>query len=345
MTVRTLTNRELNRALLARQLLLERAEVPVPQALDLMGQLQAQYAPSMYIGLWSRVAGLRRAAVTEALDARTAVQGTLLRSTIHLVSAADYWPTAVAVRLARRDWYARATRRDPAEFAAAAARLEPALAGGPLRRKEIADLVGAELVNGVGLWLDLVRVPPSGTWERRRADLYGLAEDWVGPGRATEADGVRLLAVRYLTGFGPASVAEFANWAGLPAATAAAALEALPLRRFLAEDGADLFDLPDAPLPDADTPAPARFLPTWDAMLLAHARRAAILPEEHRSKVFHVKMPQSIGTFLVAGSVAGTWRYTVADGVTVQPFAPLAPADRRAVQEEADRLASFHRDS
>jgi hypothetical protein len=158
----------------------------------------------------------------------------------------------------------------------------------------------------------------------------------------TEADGVRLLAERYLTGFGPASVAEFANWAGLSTAVASAALERLSLRRFRAEDGTELFDRPDAPLPAADTPAPVRFLPTWDAMLLAHARRAVILPEEHRSKVFHVRMPQSIGTFLVDGSVAGTWRHTAADGVTVQPFAPLDPAQRRAVDEEAGRLAAFH---
>jgi hypothetical protein len=337
---RTLTTVELNRAVLARQLLLERAEATVPEALDRMGQLQAQYAPSMYVGLWSRVAGLRRDQVTSALTGRTAVQGTLLRSTIHLVSAGDYWPTAMAIRAARRDSFRRVTRSDPGP---AADRLRAALAAGPLRRKEIAELIGADQVNGAGLWLDLVRVPPSGTWERRRADLYGLAEDWVGPCTATEADGQRLLAERYLTGFGPAAVAEFANWAGLPSPAAAAALDAVAPRRFRAEDGTELFDLADAPLPDPGTPAPVRFLPTWDALLLVHARRAAILPEEHRSKVFHTKMPQSIGTFLVDGTVAGTWKHSAADGVGVQPFGPLAAADRQAVDEEAERLTEFYR--
>jgi hypothetical protein len=118
-------------------------------------------------------------------------------------------------------------------------------------------------------------------------------------------------------------------------------LARMTLRRFAAEDGAELVDLPRAPLPDAETPAPVRFLPTYDATLLVHARRAAILPEEHRRKVFHVKMPQSVPTFLVDGQVAGLWRYAQGRVVT-EPFAPLAAAARREVAQEAERLAEFH---
>ncbi len=323
-----LSPRALNRALLARQGLLERRPLSLPDALDAMGTLQAQYAPSMYIGLWSRVADLRREALTEALNERTVVQGTLMRSTIHLVSRADYWPLALAIRDARRNWWLRATKRPaPVE---AAERLREALRDGPMKRAEIEALIGKPAAHGVGMWLDLVRVPPSGTWERRRADLYGLAETWVGP---PGADADRLVA-RYLTGYGPASKADIASWAGLP-------VRDVPpldgLRRFEAEDGTELFDLPDAPLPDPEIQAPVRFLPTWDAALLVHARRTQILPEEHRPKIFNTKMPQSVGTFLVDGAVKGAWR---PDG-TIEPFEPLTPAQQREVEAEARRLAEF----
>ena len=183
---RTLTQRELNRALLARQLLLQRARTTLPRALERMGGLQAQYAPSMYVGLWSRVAGFERDDLTRALERRTVVQATLMRATIHLVSARDYWPLEVAIRQSRRDSWLRGHRAGPSsrEMSAAAARLRTHLRQGPLLRSEIDELLGkpgSVVVNGVGMWLDLVRAPPSGTWERRRADLYAAAEDWLGP--------------------------------------------------------------------------------------------------------------------------------------------------------------------
>ena len=139
----------------------------------------------------------------------------------------------------------------------AAERLREALQDGPMKRAEIEALIGKPAAHGVGMWLDLVRVPPSGTWERRRADLYGLAETWVGPPEIDRDAALEHLVRRYLTGYGPASKADIANWAGLPPRDLPA-LDAL--RRFEAEDGTELFDLPDAPLPDPDTPAPVRFL-------------------------------------------------------------------------------------
>jgi len=305
--VRTLSQRELNRALLARQGLLERRELDLPDALDAMGALQAQYAPSMYVGLWSRVASFERDALTRALEQRSVVQATLLRSTIHLVSRADYWPLAVAIRDARRMSWLRATKREDlsneADILRAALREH-----GPMKRKAIEELIGKEAFNGIGLWVDMVRVPPTGTWERRRADLFGLAEDWIGPPAIAEDAALDHLVTRYLTGFGPASKAEIANWGGMLARDVEPALERLELTCLEAEDGTELFDLPDQPLPAADTPAPVRFLGTWDAVLLVHARRTLILPEEHRPKIFHVRMPQSIGTYLVDGAVAGTWK-------------------------------------
>jgi hypothetical protein len=338
----TLSQRALNRALLERQSLLSRASVPLPRMLERMGGLQAQYAPAMYVGLWSRLDGFRRDELTRALERREVVQGTLLRATIHLVSAADYWPFALGIRDARRAAYARIARGRPVQdLPEAAARLRGALAAGPLPRAELEAVVGRERLEGVSVWLDTVRVPPSGTWERRRADLYAAAEDWLGPPTCTAGDGVELLVRRYLGGFGPATRAELADWAGLPVAVVAPVLDRLELRRFRADDGAELLDLPGAPLPAEDIPAPVRFLPVWDATLLAHARRARILPEEYRPTVFTSRNPHSLNTFLVDGAVAGSWRYE-RGRVTLTEIRPLPPAARRELAAEADRLAAFH---
>jgi hypothetical protein len=344
---RVLTEQELNRALLARQILLERVSSPLSKVLERMGTLQAQYAPSMYIGLWTRVKGFEREQLDRALERRQVAQGTLMRATIHLVSKADYWPIAVGVRKARRDeWLSASYRRDysASQMSAAARKLKARLGDGTMSRKEIHELLGSDSVvtNGVNMWLDLVRVPPSGTWERRRADLYAAAEHWLGrPGKIEEAEGIDLLVRRYLGAFGPATLAELANWAGLDPRKVEPKLERIKLRRFEAEDGAELLDLPRAPLPDPETPAPARFLPTWDATLLVHARRTGILAEEHRPKVFNTKTPQSVPTFLIDGRVAGTWSFEKGK-VKTKPFGKVDAAAKRELREEADRLAELH---
>ena len=343
MAERILTRRELNRAVLARQLLLERSTTALPRALERIAGIQAQYVPSMYVGLWSRLERFERDALTRALERRSVVQATLMRTTIHLVSDADYWPLALAVREARRAHWLRVTADPvtPRQMTAAARRMRARLAEGPMRRQDIDELLGRPRSRALGLWLDLVRVPPSGTWERRRADLYGLAETWIEQPDITRSQALEHLVRRYLTGFGPATAADVANWAGLKPAALASTLKRLELLRFRAEDGAELLDLPCAPLPAADTPAPVRFLPTFDATLLVHARRTGILPEEHRPKIFHTKNPQSVPTFLVDGEIAGAWRH---DGsrIVVEPFGRLDAATRRALDDEAERLAALY---
>jgi hypothetical protein len=340
---RTLSQRELNRALLARQLLLERSRAPLTRVVERMGGIQAQYAPSSYIGLWSRVEGFERDQLTRALERKTLVQGTLMRTTIHIVSKRDYWPLAIAIR-GRRDTRARVYKVPEREFERAAARVRRFLAQGPRRDGEIGEALGKETWRpGVGLWVELVRVPPCGTWERRRADLYGLAEDWVGPEpKLSEQDAIEHLIRRYLGAFGPAPRTDIADWTGLKVGAIAPALERLQLRRFRDEDGRELFDLPRAPLPDAGTRAPVRFIPTWDATLLVHARRTQILPEEYRPLVFNTKTPHSMSTFLVDGAVAGSWKHENGR-VKLEPFAPLPRAARRELDDEAARLAAFHR--
>jgi hypothetical protein len=340
--VSRLTRRALNRALLARQLLLARGDVSLPDALTQIAGIQAQYAPAMYVGVWSRLEGFERDALTRALEDRRVIQATLMRSTIHLVAPGDYWPFAVAVRDARRRSWLRSVRAFTAPQMAGAARtVRRALAGGPLPRAEIEALVGKERARGVGLWVDMVRVPPSGTWERRRADLYGLAEDWLPADPVRPGPAVDHLVTSYLRGFGPATRTDITTFTGLRIGELKAVLARLGVERHESEDGEELFDIPGAQLPDADTPAPVRFLPVWDATLLVHARRTGLLPEDLRPRVFSVKKPSGTPTFLVDGSVAGAWRYE--DGhVALEPWTLLDRATRRALDDEAARLAAFH---
>jgi len=341
---RVLTQRERNRALLERQLLLSRKRLALPRALERIGGIQAQYAPSMYIGLWSRVAGFEREQLTRALERRTVIQATLMRTTIHLVSREDYWPIALAVRDVRREgWLTyRRGKTTEHEVVAAAKLVRGRLEAGATGRADLIDSLDAMLFNGAGVWLDLVRIPPAGTWERRRADMYAPAEEWVGPpGDATAEQGMKLLIERYLRGFGPAAPADVANWIGTATKSVTAALDEMELRQLRNEQGKLLLDLPRLPLPAADTPAPVRFLPTWDATLLVHARETGILPEEHRAKVFSTKTPQSVPTFTVDGAVAGTWKYDKGR-IRLQPFGKLSSDARGEVTAEAELLGELH---
>jgi hypothetical protein len=346
-TERTLTTRERNRALLARQLLLDRADRPVPKAIERIAGVQSQYAPSAYVGVWTRITRFARDDLTSALTRRSVVQGTLMRGTIHVVSRRDYPAMAAGVRSARRAWWMR-TRGGVAgdrEMRATAERVRELLASGPRPRRELTRLLGvdATIWNGVGFWVDLIRVPPSGTWERRSADLYGLAHGWIDVPDVVEADGIELLARRYLGGFGPSTPREIAGWSGVPITSLEPILGRMRLRRFRSEDGDTLLDLPRAALPEGDVPAPVRFLPTWDATLLINERGTQILPEQHRPRVFNTKTPHSVPTFLVDGQVAGTWR-SEGERVLIEPFEPLPRRVRRELDDEAERLRAFYRE-
>jgi hypothetical protein len=307
---RVLSARELNRAVLARQLLLERSPLPPVKAVERVAGLQTQYAPSGYVGLWSRLVGFRRADLTDALAARR------------------LWVPPAGLDMAR---VAEAVRGY--------------LAPGPLTQAELqrhlaTDGFPRDTWRGVQLWVDLVRVPPAGTWEKPRAHVYGLADEWLRRATpVTEEAGRELLAARYLRGFGPASVKDVASFCGWTLTEVREVLARLELRRFRDEAGGELLDVPRAPLPPADTPAPVRFLGQWDATLLVHARRAQILPEAYRPRVFATSMPQSVPTFLVDGQVAGTWRHV--DGrVRWEAFDALTARSRAAVDTEAERLGA-----
>jgi hypothetical protein len=318
----------------------------VVRAVERVGGLQTQYAPSAYIGLWSRLDSFTRPQLTRALEQRRLIQGTLMRVTIHIVSKADYPLLTEAVRRSRREWWLRVARPrglDEMGYREVAVILEKALRRGPRRREELIAILAdrgfpKEIWEGAGLWIDMIRVPPSGTWERRRADLFGLAP---APGRrVTESEGLAHLARRYLGGFGPAALADISSWAGVPLTSLRPVVDELSLRRFRDTEGHELVDLPRQPLPGPDVPAPVRFLPTWDATLLVHARRSGILPEDHRPAVFNNKNPQSVPTFLVDGRVAGKWRHQ-GDRVRLEPFLPIPRRHRRDLDDEAALLGAF----
>ena len=345
-SIPTLSRRTLQRTLLARQLLLERADLAIPEAVEQVGGLQTQYAPSGYVGLWTRLAQAERAALTAALEDRSVVQATLMRTTIHLVSAREYWRYALGVRQARRAWVLRnpdtaAGRDGEAAMGSRADALRTALADGPRTVKELGDLATG-FVASIGLWVDLVRVPPSGTWERRRADRLALAESWIGPDDATKEAGLAHVVRAYLRAFGPASWRDIASWAGLSVTDLKGAGEGVALRAYRDDDGKPLVDLVDGEIVDADTPAPVRFLPHWDANLLVHTRRTGLLPEAFRPRVFSTKNPFSVGTYLVDGTVAGAW--SLRDGrIVLDPFRELSSCDAAAVEREREALEAFHR--
>jgi hypothetical protein len=341
----TLTQRDRNRTLLGRQLLLERADLPVSKATERIAGVQSQYAPSAYIGLWTRLAGFARDDLTSALRRRTVVQGTLMRSTIHIVSRRDYPAMAAGVRAARRTWWLRSRRgvADERRMRETARRVRELLADGPKSRRELMQALGLDATNwnAVSLWVDMVRTPPSGTWERRSADLYALADTWIDMAPIDESDGLETLVRRYLAGFGPSSTKEISGWSGVPVATLEDVLGRMRRRRCRPAHGRTLHDVQRAPVIDGDVPAPVRFLPTWDATLLINERETQILPERFRPLVFNTRTPHSVPTFLVDGRVAGTWRFED-DRIRTEPFEPLPRSTRRVLDEEADRLRTFH---
>ena len=345
-----LSTRGLNRALLARQHLLDRSSLGIVDVVEQMGGIQTQYAPAAYIGLWSRMRDFTRPMLTQALEQRDLVQATLMRATIHVVSAGDFWPMEVGVRRIRREWFEKVGRREieRLDTNAVAEAVRRELSEGPLSMKQLTERLEARgfppsAARWAGIWIDLVRVPPSGTWERRRADLYGLADAWLPTTAVTEEEGMELLIRRYLGAFGPAPLKDIANWMGLYVSQMRHVADLMELRSLRDENGGVLLDLPGAPLPDPDTPAPPRFLAVWDAALLVHARRTLILPEDLRPLIFNTRTPHSHNTFLLDGQVAGTWRHEAGE-ISLAPLRPLTAPERASLDDEAHRLATFHAD-
>jgi hypothetical protein len=342
-----LDRRTLNRTLLARQLLLDRRTMSAEEAVAHLLGLQSQHPVSPYPGLWTRLAGFRFDELGTLLTERAVVRLVLMRGTVHLVTAADAlrlrpWLQPMLERGFRgSQWAAGTSGVDRAEMAAYGREL---LAQQPLGPAELRDLLSARwpdadpasLVNALRVWAPLVQVPPRGLWGASAGPRYALLDDWLGR-PMTEPDPAALVR-RYLAAYGPATPADTQKWCGLTGLKRV--FTALDCRMYTAEDGRELYDLPDADLTDPGTEVSARFVADFDNLLLSHADRTRILADEHKPRVMTVNGIIR-GTVLVDGFVGGTWRFERTKdtaAVVVTPFAPLGPADRDALGEEGLRL-------
>jgi hypothetical protein len=352
---RVLSLRELNRALLARQLLLRRARLSVPRAIERVGALQAQWPPSPYIGLWSRLEGFRREQLMRAVERRQVVRATAMRTTLHHVTARDYLEYAGELRVRRTASLEAQIAKLPggADLDEVVHQIVVLASERPRTRPELLRLLGLPKLelDDRRPWLvwhlvsaraGLVHAPASSVWRMNTSGVFFVpATAWLGADPGTGDDAVCALLRRYLAAFGPATRADAAQWTGLSVGALEPGFARLPLRRFRDEDGRVLYDLPRAPLPPVSTRAPARFLPMWDSTLLAHDDRSRILPEAHRKVVIR-KNGDVRRTFLVGGFVGGRW--TIDDGrVELEPFDPLPRAVRRELEVEAQALGEFHR--
>lgn len=363
----TLTLRDLNRATLARQMLLARETISAVEAIERLAGLQAQYSPSPYIGLWSRVAGFERAQLTEALMGRTVVKASLMRWTLHIASARDYpfFTTAMRdMRLAGWRYVFEAAGLDvstagagldlPAlhdrllEFAAEPRSFEELVAfvvtQVPPHDLERQPRVARHAAHGLG-WL--VHQPPSGTWKYFGRASYVAARKWLeGAEDPSPEEAVAYMVRRYLAAFGPATRPDVLQWSGLRVVGQVdAALQSFgdEVVAFKGEDGKVLYDLLDAPRPSGDIAAPVRFLPKWDNLLLAYDNRRRVLPENYRKVVIR-KNGDVLPTLLVDGVVAGVWEVAGKRNsatLSMELFEPVDPQTLSLLEEEGHRLVRW----
>jgi DNA glycosylase AlkZ-like len=346
----TLRRRALNRATLARQLLLARSDMAPLDAVEHLVGLQAQIPLNPYTALWSRLERFRPEALARLLEERRVVRIVVMRSTIHLVTADDslllrpLTQPVLDAELARHPEFAPKLRELELGPVLAYARevLEQPRTGPQLRAalaERFPDRDPAALAYACRCLLALVQVPPRGVWGRTAQVTNATVEAWLGRPLAAEPslDGVVL---RYLAAFGPASVADVGTWSRLTGLRAVVERLRPQLRAFRDERGRELLDLPDAPRPDPDTPAPPRFLPEYDNVLLSHADRGRFVTEEHRKRLRGVTVPWR-GSLLYDGFLAGTWRMEE-DALVVAQAERLTKRAASSIAAEGRRLLRFH---
>ncbi len=323
-------------------MLLAPQHLTVPRAIERLCALQAQYSPSPYIALWSRATGFRKEHLTQALEKREAVKSSLFRITLHITSARDYAYYAAAWLPAAREMTPRITVERMAELS----RKVHAVAEKPITHEQLETIAAKEMG---GRWrtrtlAPLLHVPPSGTWGFHGRPELLVMKAWLGVDLPTRAEGAKHLVQSYLASFGPATQQDLLRFAGVRVGDLRPGLEQLELQTFRDERGRVLLDLPRAPLPDGDVPAPVRFLPKWDSSLLAYAppERTRILPEKFRSIVIR-KNGDVLPTVLVDGFVAATWNVDRKRGLEIEPLRRLTKTERAEIDEEGERLVEFVR--
>lgn len=348
---RILNLRELNRATLARQMLLARESLPVPAAIERLAGMQAQLASAPFVGLWTRLKDFKREDLAKAIENRTVVKATMMRATLHLCSAEDYlrFRTTLQPMLSGaretiikqrgsdfdRDKLLTSARkfigekpRTFAEISEWALKLMPDQDVGAMRYT-------------IRTHLPMVQVPISAGWSYSSKPEFTLAESWIGR-KISPKDNLRELVLRYLAAFGPASVNDMQTWCGMKLKEVFEDLRP-ELQSYRDESKRELFDLPGDSLPDAETHAPVRFLPEFDNILLSHNKRHRIVADEHRSRVYLPAL-RVAATILIDGFVGGTWKIEktkTAATLMIEPFEKLTKKDRTALAEEGERLIRF----
>ncbi|WP_248961248.1 winged helix DNA-binding domain-containing protein [Sphaerisporangium perillae] len=340
-----LTQRALNRATLARQYLLERAPTPAIDAIEHLAGMQSQAPLAPYVGLWTRLQDFAPGELSALTEQRHVVRLHLMRNTVHLVSARDclnwralFHPLHAAAFNAHFRQGTDGVDRD-ALFSQAKQLLEqqPRTRGelGKLLAQRWPDADPNALAYAATHHIALCQVPPRGIWGNNGPAAWAPVESWLGaPLRSASVDA---LVLRYLGAFGPASVADIQMWSGLTRLREV--VERLPLRTFHGQERQALYDLPDAPRPAEDIPAPPRFLPEYDNLLLSHKDRTRVIPG-NRSVPLPPGNGATTGTILIDGMWQGTWQIRDKT-LRIQPFTKLPRADHDALLTEAAQLCAF----
>ena len=353
MPEKALSRRALNRATLARQMLLRREKVKPATAVERLAGMQAQLARPPFIGLWSRIEGFRRDSLTRAIERREVVRATMMRGTLHLVSRDDFirfrpvlqTMLSQGMKAALRD-RANGLNADALVAAARERFDETPCTFDALRghlRARFPKLDERAMGYIVRMQLPLVQIPAAGAiWAYPAAADFAVAESWLGE-KLDGDDRPHTLALRYLAAFGPATLRDFQTWSAVAAAPGIVEELRPKLRTFRDERGRELLDLPKAPRPDEEEEAPVRFLPEFDSLLLAFADRTRVIADEHRPLIYtkNLLVP---ATFLVDGFAAGTWkinRKKKLARLAVRPFGTLTKRARTALAQEGEALLRF----
>lgn len=355
---RALDIRTLSRALLERQLLLRRAPLSASEVIERLVGMQAQEPKDPYVGLWSRIEGFRPDELADLIRDRQAVRISLMRATIHLVTARDCMPLRSALQsvLDRNLWVGSPFGRRIAgvDIDALMTVGRELLAHSPLSTAELGrrlaerwpDRDPSSLAYAFRNLVPLVQVPPRGLWDRSGQTRYATAEAWLGRGLELDS-GVEGVVLRYLAAFGPATAADIRAWSGLTGVRELVDRLRPRLRTFRDDRGRELFDILDGPIPDPGTPAPPRFLPVYDNVLLGHADRRRIVSDEDRKAYVGGEMGYAV--FLVDGFAAGSWSVERSGRTAVlriRPLRRLARQSRAAIEDEGlELLALLARDA